>query len=69
MKSTIERALELASDGKHRTLDDIRRTLQTEHYDAIHASLAGRSIQDQITARLKAAKSETSPPRTKLHLR
>ncbi len=69
MISIIERALELASDGKHRTLDDIRRTLHSEHYEAIHASLAGQSIHDQLAARLKAARGGTTNSRTKLHLR
>jgi glucose-6-phosphate-specific signal transduction histidine kinase len=46
--SVTERAFQLARTGTCRTVDDIRRHLARERYEAINQHLAGRSIQAQL---------------------
>lgn len=55
---TIERALELAADGKHRSLEDIRRTLRREQRENIDEHLAGASIKAQIKMLILKANDE-----------
>ena len=52
MKTVVERALELASDGKHRSIIDIRTTLKEERYVNVAPHLAGKSINVEIRARI-----------------
>lgn len=54
---TIERALELAADGSHKSLTDIRKTLHREQFDGVDQHLAGSSIKAQIAKLIERAKS------------
>lgn len=49
-KSTLERAFELAREGRCHSLDDIRKTLSRENYDNVQAHLAGPAIAKQMRA-------------------
>ena len=49
-KTTLERAFELARDGQHRTMEEMRRTLASEGYSAIDSHLQGAAIRKQLRA-------------------
>lgn len=51
----IERAFELARSGEYRSLDELKRRLAREGYEAVAAHLAGRMIKGQLTAMMNAA--------------
>lgn len=51
---TIRRALELADEGRCRTVEDIRKQLTQERYEGVHAHLAGGSIKAQLHKILSA---------------
>ena len=53
--TTIERAFQLASDGKHRTLEDIRTTLRREGYEDVHGHTTGGTITRQLKEKIDAA--------------
>jgi hypothetical protein len=53
--STIERAYQLARSGRCRGIDDIRRALTAERYEAIQGHLAGASIRQDLLALCRAA--------------
>lgn len=50
--STVERALELARSGICRSVDDIRRALKSEGYEAVDSHLQGSSLTKQLKAAL-----------------
>ena len=54
-RNIFERAFELARDGRCRSMDDIRRKLKAERYDAVDGHLAGPTIGKQLKAAIKAA--------------
>lgn len=58
--TVIERALELAGDGRHRSLADIRATLKAERRVNAAPHLAGRSINQLIRDRMRAALAASS---------
>ena len=49
-KTIIERALELAREGKCRTTDDFHRALSREGYQQVSAHLSGPSLRAQLKA-------------------
>jgi hypothetical protein len=53
--TTVERAYQLARSGTCRTIDDIRRTLVAERYEAVQAHLDGFSIKRDLVALCRAA--------------
>lgn len=52
---TIERALQLAASGKHRNVEEIRRTLSREKYEDVERHLAGASIKTQLKSLIEKA--------------
>lgn len=58
--TVIERAFALAREGRCRTMDDLRRNLTAEDYEAVASYLAGGSIQKQLRALLAAAAGEAA---------
>lgn len=56
---TIQRALKLAADGKHRSIEDIRRSLVREKHERIDGHLSGPSIRAQLKALILKAHGET----------
>ena len=58
MKSTqhtLERAFQLARSGGVQSLDELRRTLKAEGYEAVEGHLAGSAIRKQLTQIIAAA--------------
>ena len=53
--STVERAYQLAREGKCRSVDDIRTALTREGHDAVQAHLSGQSIKRDLTRLCKEA--------------
>lgn len=54
----IERAFQLAREGRCRSVTDIKRTLKAERFDGVDAHLSGSSIAQQLkTAMQKASAS------------
>lgn len=65
-KSTLERAFELAREGRCHSVEDIRKTLSREKYDNVQAHLAGPAIAKQIRALIDGARTSdiaTEPQR------
>jgi hypothetical protein len=54
-QSTLERAFELARQGRVHTVEEIRRQLTAENFEMVGSHLAGPSVRKQITALIKAA--------------
>lgn len=50
---TVARAFELAREGTCQTIEDIRRQLEREKYEAIGAHLTGLSIRRQLSEIMK----------------
>jgi hypothetical protein len=59
MKTTLERAYELARSGPCRTVEEVRRQLTKEKYDSVLEHLGGHSIQRQLNVMLKAKAAES----------
>ncbi|TPG40513.1 hypothetical protein EAH79_11435 [Sphingomonas koreensis] len=55
LQSTIERAFELARTRQCRTIDDIRRKLTSEGYEAASQHLSGATIRRQLQAVINTA--------------
>jgi hypothetical protein len=55
--SVVERAFQLARDGKCHNMDELRATLKAERYESIDNHLAGPSIRRQLQVLLKASHS------------
>lgn len=53
--STVERAYQLAREGKCRSIDDIRSTLTRERHDSVQAHLSGASIKRDLMRLCKEA--------------
>ena len=49
MKSTVERAFELAKSNECQTLLDIKQRLAAEHHTNIEAHFAGTLLRKQLT--------------------
>jgi hypothetical protein len=70
----IERAFQLARSGDYSSMEDLKRRLAREGYEAVSAHLSGRLTRDQLTgmmaeaARRSAAAERVpaSPPATRL---
>ncbi len=56
--STLERALQLASGGQCKSVNDVRQTLRREGYDAVHQHLHGAAINRQIIDLLTEARAD-----------
>ena len=54
-RNIFERAFELARDGRHQSIDDIRRKLKAEKFDAVDGHMAGPTIARQLKAAIKAS--------------
>ncbi len=54
-RNIFERAFELARDGRCQSMDDIRRKLKAEKFDAVDGHLAGPTIAKQLKAAIKGA--------------
>jgi hypothetical protein len=72
-QSTLERAFELARQGRVRTVEEIRRQLTAEEFEMVDSHLAGPSIRKQITALIKASTlgrelERRGPPERKRHI-
>lgn len=52
--TTVERAFELAREGRCRSVDDIRRQLKAERFDSVEGHLAGGTIKRQLVQALNA---------------
>ena len=65
---TVERAFELARDGRCRTLEEIRRTLAREQFGNVDAHLAGFGIRTQLKAlmHMSTAGRRNQPARAQL---
>jgi len=59
--TALERAFQLAKSGKVSNLDDIRKTLKQEGYDA-NVVQDGPSLKAQLRNLIKAAHLETTDP-------
>jgi hypothetical protein len=62
-KSTLERAFELARQGRLRTLEEIRRQLSCEKFEMVDRHLAGLGIRKQIRALIKASATDREAER------
>lgn len=54
LKSTVERAIELAKAGPCQNLIDIRHQLSAEGYSNVHEHTSGLSFQKQLRTFLEA---------------
>ena len=54
--TVIERAMQLARDGKHRSVAEIRQTLIREQYESVAEHTNGLAIKGQLTALILAAR-------------
>ena len=54
-RNIFERAFELARGGGCQSMDDIRRKLKAEKFDAVDGHLAGPTIARQLKAAIKSA--------------
>lgn len=50
MKTTVERAYELAKSGSCRTVQDVERQLQKEQYNNVHSHLQSTVLKKQLKA-------------------
>jgi hypothetical protein len=57
--TTLERAFQLADEGKHPKVADIRRALTQEGYPDVAMQIAGGTLMRQLRARLLAARSSS----------
>lgn len=53
--STVERAFELAREGRCRSVAEIRRQLFSERYPAVDSHLAGPTLRKQLAGLMRAA--------------
>lgn len=60
-KSTLERAFELAREGRCHSIADIRRALTRENYNNVQAHLTGPTIARQMKALIDAARVRDQP--------
>lgn len=60
-KSTIERAFEIAREGKAARLEEIARQLLREGYSDVHGHLDGATIRSQLMQLVQASRTATSP--------
>ena len=58
----LERAFELARSGHYETLEQVRRRLVREKYEAVDQHLAGSLIRNQLRKALLEAKPENQIP-------
>lgn len=56
----VERAFQLAREGKCRDLPDLERRLKREGYSAVSQHLAGRSIRGQISQLMRDASAKAA---------
>lgn len=53
-KTTVERAFELAREGQCRSVDDIRRQLKAERFDAVEGHLSGGTLRRQLVGAINS---------------
>jgi hypothetical protein len=58
MKTTIERAYELAGSGSCKTIKDIERQLQKEQRESIHAHLQSTVLKKQLKALMNKSRAQ-----------
>jgi hypothetical protein len=56
-RTTIERAFEVASSGECRTMDELKRRLRREQFEAVEFHLAGKSIKAQLSELMMRARA------------
>ena len=61
-EGTIERALELARDGHHRSMSDLEMRLKREGFDHVYEHLRGSSIRQQLRQAMADARKQTNGP-------
>jgi hypothetical protein len=54
-RSTLERAFELAREGRCRSVGDIRRKLSAERHDRVEDHLSGTAIRKQLRLAIATA--------------
>jgi hypothetical protein len=59
-KSTIERAFEIAREGKAGRLEEIARQLMREGYSDVHGHLDGSTIRSQLMQLVQASRAKAS---------
>lgn len=52
-QTTIERALQLAREGRYRSIEDIRRKLKEEDFDLVDSHLSGGTLKRQLVEAMK----------------
>ncbi len=57
-KSTIERAFEIAREGKAGRLEEIARQLMREGYSDVHGHLDGSTIRSQLMQLVQASRAK-----------
>ncbi|MGN6278937.1 MAG: hypothetical protein ACTHM8_09475 [Sphingomonas sp.] len=55
-RTTIERAIELAKSGSCATINDIRKALRAERFDAVDANLSGHFTKHQLNGLINEAR-------------
>lgn len=55
MSDTVARALQIAREGKCRSVEDIRRRLASERHENVDAHLGGAAIRKQLRNLIQAA--------------
>jgi hypothetical protein len=58
----IERALELAGDGRHRSMSDLEIRLKQEGFDQVYEHLRGAGIRQQLRQAMANARKQTTAP-------
>ena len=58
-QNTIERAFQLARSGSVQTLDELRRELKRQGYEAVEAHLAAAAIRKQLKQALSDAPKQS----------
>lgn len=59
-KSTIERAFEIAREGKAGRLEEIARQLLREGYSDVHGHLDGATIRSQLMQIVQASRAKSA---------
>ena len=58
----IQRALELARDGRHRSMSDLETRLKQEGFEAVYDHLRGASIRQQLRQAMADSRKQASAP-------
>ncbi|WP_242152636.1 hypothetical protein [Sphingomonas sp. BAUL-RG-20F-R05-02] len=58
MKTTVERAYELARSGSVSNVKDIERQLTKEQHESVHAHLSGETIKKQLKTLIRESREK-----------